>query len=104
MNRPFVAVLLMSTFLLAGPALCSADTREGKVMKAGGGKLTLVDNQGKNEQSFEVASDAVITLDGKTCKLDDVPQASWASVTTEQRGEKTYATKIEAQKSKNPHP
>jgi hypothetical protein len=100
----YLPSFLILCFLLAGPALRGKDIREGKVMKASGGKLVLVDNEGKNEHSFEVASDSVITLDGKTCKLDDLPQSSWAKVTTEQRGEKTYATKIEAQKSKNPHP
>jgi len=95
-------VLLIAGLLFACTSVQASESHEGRVVKAGGGKLTLVDNEGKNEKSYEVAIDAVISLDGKDCKLDDLPRDSWVTVTTEQRGDKSYATKIEAKKSKNP--
>ncbi len=92
---------LVAALLFAGSTALAAESHEGRVVKAGGGKLTMTDKDGKNEHSHEVASDAVITLDGKDCKLDDVPKDSWVKVTTENRGDKSFATKIEAKKDKD---
>jgi hypothetical protein len=78
------------------------ETLEGKVIKAAAGKLTIVDRQDKNEQSHSVASDAVITCDGKACKLDDLAEGMWVKATTQKKGDRTLVTKIEAKRSRNP--
>jgi len=72
-------------------------THEGKVVKAGDGKLTMTDKDGKKEHTHEVAKDATITCDGKKCKLEDLKAGFTVRVTTDKDGK--VATKIEAKKS-----
>lgn len=77
-----------------------ADTHEGIVVKAGEGKLTMTDKEGKKEHTHLVPKDTKITCDGKECKLDDLKKGFPVKVTTEKRaattGEKDVAVKIEA--------
>jgi hypothetical protein len=50
----------------------AADIHQGKVVGVGAGKLTMTDMAGKNQHTHEVATDAAITCEGKTCGLTDV--------------------------------
>lgn len=68
-------------------------------MKAGDGKLTIVDKE-KKEHSCTVAKDAKITCEGKECKLEDLKEGFMVKVTVEKDGDKAMATKIEAKKAK----
>ena len=77
------------------------EVHEGKVVKVEAGKLTMTDKDGKNEHSHAVPSDATITCDGKTCKLDDLTKDCWISVTREKKGDAMVVTKIEAKKTKD---
>jgi len=101
-----VAALVLA-LLVSGPALAQKDkekdkdkegTHEGIVVKAADGKLTMTDKDGKNEHVHDVAKDAKISCDGKECKLDDLKKGFTVKVTTEKKGDKVVATKIEAKK------
>src|SRR5437764_1348334 len=92
---------LTAILLFAVSALASAETVEGKVVEVGNGKITVMEQEGKNQFTHEVAADAVIMCDGKDCRLDDITKDCWPTVTTEKRGEKTVAIKIMAKKSKD---
>jgi len=76
-----------------------ADTHEGVIVKAGEGKLTMTDKDGKNEHTHTVAADAKITCDGKECKLEDLKKGFPVKVTTKE-GDKKVAVRIEAKKDK----
>jgi hypothetical protein len=91
-----MAVLAVALFLGMPTAAKAADedTHEGKIVSAGNSKLTMTDKDGK-EMSHTVAADAIITCDGKDCKLDDLKAGFQVKVTTK-KGEKNVATKIEA--------
>jgi len=84
--------------LVSAPAV-AADMHQGKVVKAGEGKLTMTDTAGKNEHMHDVASNAAVTCEGKTCGLADVKAGDMVTVTTETKDGKTMATKIEAKKA-----
>jgi hypothetical protein len=66
-----------------------AKTHEGKVVKAGAGKLTMTDKDGGNQHTHDVAADAVITCDGKACKLEDLKEGTFIKVTM--KDEKTVS-------------
>jgi Cu/Ag efflux protein CusF len=73
-------------------------THEGMVVKAGEGKLTMTDKDGKNEHTHDVAEDAKIAIDGKEAKLADLKKGAQVKVTTEKKGDKTMVVKVEAKK------
>lgn len=92
-----VALALFSTTAVAAEE--QGDSHEGKVVMAGGGKLTMTDKDGKNEHTHEVAADAKISLDGKECKLEDLQKGTAIKVTTAKKGDKTVAVKVEGKKA-----
>lgn len=73
-----------------------AGTHEGMVVKAGDGKLTMTNKEGKDERTQAVSPDAKISFDGKECKLDELKKGYRVTVTTEKKGEDTVVTSIEA--------
>jgi type 1 fimbria pilin len=83
--------ILALMFLISSPILAADAPVEGKVVKAGDGKLTIKGKDDK-EHSCTVAKDAKITCDGKDCKLDDLKVGVAVKVTVD----KKEATKIEA--------
>jgi hypothetical protein len=91
------AVLAVALFLAMPTMVIAADedTHDGKIVSAGNSKLTMTDKDGKNEMTHTVGADAVITLDGKEVKLDDL-KAGFAVKVTTKKGEKNVAIKIEA--------
>ena len=93
-------VTALALALLAAPALAADkdSTHEGTVVKAGDGKLTMTDKDGKNEHSHNVATDAAITCEGKKCKLADLKKGYTVKVTLGKQDGKDVATKIEAKK------
>jgi hypothetical protein len=98
LNRSLSVVLaaLALVFFLQ-TAFAQEKTLEGKVVKAGDGKLTMTDKDGKNEQAYDVAKDAKITCDGKECKLQDLKVGAPVRVTTKPDAkDKIWAVKIEA--------
>jgi hypothetical protein len=93
---PLLAILALVCFVGAPALAADEDTHEGLVVKVIDGKLTMSDNDGKKEHTHAVAKDARISCDGKECKLEDLKKGAKVKVTTEGKGEKAMATKIEA--------
>jgi len=97
---PILLLALAVVFLTTAPVLAdNATTHEGLVVKAGDGKLTMTDKDGKNQHTHDVAADAKITCDGKECALDKLEKGCTVKVTVEKKGDKEQATRIEAKKS-----
>jgi hypothetical protein len=88
-----VAALALAAFV-AGPSRAEdkGSTHEGDVVKAAAGKLTMTGTD-KKEHTHDVAKDAVITIDGKSAKLEDLKPRAHVKVTTD---DKDMVTKIEA--------
>jgi hypothetical protein len=101
LNRvlPLLVLGLAVAFLVGAPALADeAKSHDGLIVKAGDGKLTMTDKEGKNQHTHNVAVDAVITCDGKVCRLDDLKPGFDVTVTTEKKAGQEFATKIAARK------
>jgi len=100
---PLVLAALALAVFVAAPALAEkaakGNTHEGTVVQAGDGKLTMM-GKDKKEHSHEVADNAVITCEGKKCKLEDLKKGFMVKVTVAKVGDKTEVTKIEAKKPK----
>ena len=84
----FVAALALAA-LVGGTAMAAEKTHEGTVVSAVGGKLTMVDKDGKNEHSHMVAATTKISLDGKAAKLEDLKKGDVVKVTTDDAGKVT---------------
>jgi hypothetical protein len=95
---PLGVGLLALTLAVSTPAL-AADSHQGKVVSAGDGKLTMTDMAGKNQHTHEVAADAAISCEGKTCGLTELKAGDTITVTLDKKGDKTVATKIEEKKA-----
>ncbi|MGI8981771.1 MAG: hypothetical protein ACR2FY_21285 [Pirellulaceae bacterium] len=87
--------ILLIGLVLATAAVAADEVREGKVLLAKEGKITLQDKDG-NSEVFAVAEGAKITLDGKDVKLDEIANGSVAKITVKTVGDKKTATVIEA--------
>jgi hypothetical protein len=95
MNRVLsLSLAALALVLFLSQASLAADkVHEGTVVKAGDGKLTMTDKQG-NQHSHTIPATAIITCDGKDCKLEDLKAGNSVKVTTAE-DEKTV-TKVEA--------
>ena len=94
-----ISSVLGALTLATGLPVWAADMHQGKVVEVGPGKLTMTDTAGKNQHTHEVATDAAITGEGKTCGLTDVKVGDMVTVTTDMKDGKAVATKIEAKKA-----
>lgn len=98
--RTYLA-LLLTGFVAVGMSL-RADTSlreatvEGTVIRAGDAKLTLVAKATNDILRFEVASDAIISRDGKTVKLEEVAFGDFALVAAQEKEHVRIATVIAA--------
>jgi uncharacterized protein (TIGR03000 family) len=73
------------------------NSHEGKVVKAGDGKLTMTGKDGSKQHTHDVPATAAITRDGKTSKLDDLKEGDMVTVTMSKDDKgKDLVTKIEA--------
>jgi|SRR5262245_25816780 len=92
--RMFAMTLAVVTLAwLAATFAIAAQTVDGTIEKAGGGKVAVKDSTG-TVQSFSVDSAAKITLDGKTVKLDDLKAGDSATIVTEVKNNQTVAVMI----------
>lgn len=97
---PLMVLALAFVFLTSAPVVAEdAKSHEGVVVKAGDGKLTMTDKDGKNEHSHDVAADAKISCNGKECKLEDLKKGTQVRVTVDKKEGKDVATKIVGKKS-----
>jgi hypothetical protein len=88
---------LALAFFASQSAFAEEKTHEGKIVKAGDGKLTMTNKDGSKEHTHAVAEDATITCDGKEVKLAELKQGDFVKVTTKTDDkDKTWATKIES--------
>lgn len=78
------------------PELChwiepdrEAKSVEGKVVSIAEGKLVISDGKGGNQQTFMVTPAAIITLDGKAAKLNELMKGDSVKVTTGVEGNVT---------------
>jgi hypothetical protein len=98
-SLPVVLAILALACFVCVPALAAdkekGTTHEGKVVKAGDGKLTMTDKDGKNQHTHNVPATAQITCDGKECKLEDLKEGFFVRVTRAGDAAQTV-TKIEA--------
>ena len=102
MKRHLSLLAAVLVLMWSAPIALAEEVHEGKVVSVANGKLTMTDKDGKNEHSHMVPTDATITCDGQTCKLDDITKGSWVSITREKKGDAMVVTKVEAKKSKEP--
>lgn len=89
-SLPFLLASLVLVLYAVEPAYAH-EKAEGTVVKAGEGKLTAKAND--KEHTHDVAKDAIVTLDGKPAKLEDLKEGFHVVVMF---GEKHVITKIDA--------
>lgn len=96
-----LSVFLVAFALTMGALGCRSTpaTHQGKVVGVGAGTLTMTDTAGANQHTHEVASNAVITCDGKPCGLNDMKAGDMVTVTIATMNGKTVATKIDGMKA-----
>jgi hypothetical protein len=88
-----LAPLCALSLLLAAPAL-AANSHTGKVVEAGGGKLTMTDRSGQNQHTHDVPADAKILCSGKPCGLTDLKAGDTIKVTLGKQDDQTVVTMI----------
>lgn len=69
------------------------DKAEGTFVQVKDGKLTLTSKGSDKKNTFDIAKDSTVSLDGKAAKLDDLKEGFTIVVML---GEKHVVTKIEA--------
>lgn len=94
-----VFFMILAPMVWAGTPVMAADSHQGKVVEVSAGKLTMTDMAGKNQHTHDVASDAAVSCEGKTCGLTDVRAGDIVTVTIDTKDGKTVATKVEAKKA-----
>ncbi len=72
-------------------------THEGRVVSTADGKLVMTDKDGQNQHSHMIPASAIITLDGKSAKLNELKKGDSVKVTT---GAEGNVTAVAAQRSK----
>lgn len=91
--RSLPLFLVALALFVSRPALADDKAHEGKVVKAGDGKLTMTFKGDDKKHTHDVAKDAKITLDDKKAKLADLKEGYHVKVTMT---DKHVITKIEA--------
>jgi hypothetical protein len=88
-------MLYVSTPVFAARAhKADGSTHKGKVVEAGGGKLTMTDMSGNNQHTMDVPSDATVTCGRKKCGLEDLKAGATVAVTTKKQDDSTVVTKV----------
>ena len=91
-------VVLLALILLVRAVTSAAEIREGKVLAAGYGKLTIIDEASHTQLTQHVAADAAILCENKQCDLSDVRAGDLVTMTVDNDGNKPVVTKIEVKK------
>lgn len=102
MKRILGLIAAMLALVWVTSSARAEEVHKGKVVSVSNGKLTMTDEDGRNEHSHMVPADATITCDGKTCKLDDLTKGCWITVTREKKGDAMVVIKVEAKKTRSP--
>jgi len=99
MNKivPFVAagvVLLAAAKVQALSTAPDANTREGKIVSVGGGKLVLAEMVGK-ESTLTVSDSVVVMINGKMSKIEDLKKGTLVRVKTSTAGDVTSISTLD---------
>lgn len=94
MTSRVLAALALTGCLAVGAI--AAERHEGKVVEANNNKLTMTNMDGSNKHTHDVASDAKITREGKTAKLEDLKKGDTVDVLLGDRGGKEMAIELAA--------
>ncbi len=92
-SLPLLLAFVGLTVLMNQPAF-GHDKAEGTFVQVKDGKLTLTTKGSDKKNSFDVAKDATVSLDGKAAKLEDLKEGFTIVVML---GAKHVVNKIEAQ-------
>jgi hypothetical protein len=95
LQRSLAVLAIMALLLAVGQVSANDTVHEGKLVKAGDGKLTMTDKDGKNEHTHIVKPGTPVSSDGKEVHLEDLKEGSRVKVTTKDDAEKTVM-KVEA--------
>ncbi len=94
--------VLLALILFMSTMTSAAETRQGKVLAAGYGKLTIIEATSYTQLTQDVAADAAILCENKKCELSDVKAGDMVTMTMNKEGDKTVVTKIEVEKAGSP--
>src|SRR5258708_3218534 len=101
MLRKLFAVFAVAGLLMLVGQLSAeeknATAHEGKIVKAGDGKLTMTGKDDAKEHMHAIKPGTKIMLDGKACTLDDLKEGFTVKVWVKDDADKTVS-KIEAKK------
>ncbi|HWC89992.1 MAG TPA: hypothetical protein VG433_10060 [Pirellulales bacterium] len=86
---------LIGLLLASSLALAATRLYEGKVIVAAGGKVTVVDKDGDNDD-FVVTATTKITRDAKPAKLEDLEVGDRVKINAQSKGTELVASDIEA--------
>ena len=83
----FLAAVALTLAALAGSQLVAAEGKvhEATVVSAGAGKITLTINGDDSKHTHDVEKDAMIQLDKKDVKLEELKEGSSAKVTIDDK-------------------
>lgn len=94
--------VLLALILFMSTMTSAAETRQGKVLAAGYGKLTIIEATSHTQLTQDVAADAAILCENKTCDLADVKAGDMVTMTMDKDGGKSVVTKIEVKRVGSP--
>lgn len=82
--------LFLTIVAVSGIVVAAVDkdpnTKEGKIVSVGSGKLVLQEEAGK-ESTLAVADSAVVSINGKVAKLEDLKKGTQVRVKTNTSGD-----------------
>jgi hypothetical protein len=91
--RPRFVMAVALILFVGQPAFADDKAHEGKVVKAGDGKLTMTLKGDEKQHTHDVAKDAKVMLDDKEAKLEDLKEGFHLKMWMD---DKHTVTKIEA--------
>ena len=85
-SAAFSLTILAVTCLIAAPAVSDPNTKEGKIVSVGSGKLVLQEDANK-QSTLTVVDSAVVSINGKVAKLEDLKKGTQVRVKTNTSGD-----------------
>ncbi len=91
-----LAALVVTSFTVASAAKPKGDSPHGVVVSAGAGKITV--KMKMEEKSYDLTTDAMVTIKGAAGKIEDVKAGDHVKLTM--TGDKVSAVAVEEPKPK----
>lgn len=95
LNESLRAFAAMAALVAVVAQAADDEKHEGTVISASDGKLVTADADGI-ERAYDVGEAALITCDGKTCKLTDLKKGFKVTVTTNEENAVTAVDAVSA--------